>query len=408
FIKSFISKFVNASTVDGYNPYRITKDGVDWELLEADDPWSNIGYWGDHQIIYLLKFLELADKFEQSDLIELLESDIFSYANVPYELCGVQGLFDNPKDTVEFNQDLQELTEQRVKSLGSDGRLLMTGDQEVYMVNLMEKILVPLLAKLSNLVLDGGIWLNTQRPEWNDANNAIVGNGLSMVTLYYMRRYVAFMQRLLEKSPSSYSISKEVFEWMSSVTQIVSEANTEIRQDTVTRQTRKAMLTKLAKSAANYRERVYRINGFSGKTKVEKEAIVQLMGASLKVLDSTITNNLREDGLYNAYNILSCSGESLMVEELYPMLEGQVAVLSSGLLSPKQAVELLDKLFASDMYRADQNSFMLYPDRELASFMDKNCLDAKDIDQSKLLSMMVVAKDNRLVNQDSKGSYHFN
>ena len=284
----------------------------------------------------------------------------------------------------------------------------MTGDQEVYMVNLMEKILVPLLAKLSNLVLDGGIWLNTQRPEWNDANNAIVGNGLSMVTLYYMRRYVAFMLRLLEKSPSSYSISKEVFEWMSSVTQIVSEANTEIRQDTVTRQTRKAMLTKLAKSAANYRERVYRVNGFSGKTKVEKEAIVQLMGASLKVLDSTIANNLREDGLYNAYNILSCSGESLMVEELYPMLEGQVAVLSSGLLSPKQAVELLDKLFASDMYRADQNSFMLYPDRELASFMDKNCLDAKDIDQSKLLSMMVVAKDNRLVNQDSKGSYHFN
>ncbi len=32
--------------------------------------------------------------------------------------------FDNPKDTL-FNQDLQELTEQRVKSLGSDGRLLM-------------------------------------------------------------------------------------------------------------------------------------------------------------------------------------------------------------------------------------------------------------------------------------------
>ncbi|GAL11521.1 hypothetical protein JCM19233_2511 [Vibrio astriarenae] len=58
FIQSFIAKFVNASTMDGYNPYRITKDGVDWELLEPDDPWSNIGYWGDHQIIYLLKFLE--------------------------------------------------------------------------------------------------------------------------------------------------------------------------------------------------------------------------------------------------------------------------------------------------------------------------------------------------------------
>ncbi|GAL30465.1 hypothetical protein JCM19239_1341 [Vibrio variabilis] len=53
FIGSFVAKFVNASTIDGYNPYRITKEGVDWELLDLDDPWSNIGYWGDHQIIYL-------------------------------------------------------------------------------------------------------------------------------------------------------------------------------------------------------------------------------------------------------------------------------------------------------------------------------------------------------------------
>ena len=98
--------------------------------------------------------------------------------------------------------------------MGSDGRLVLGSDNDVYMVNLTEKVLVPLLAKLSNLVLDGGIWLNTQRPEWNDANNAIVGNGLSMVTLYYMRRYVAFLQQLLADAPASVSMSKEVFEWL--------------------------------------------------------------------------------------------------------------------------------------------------------------------------------------------------
>ncbi len=57
FIDGMIFKFLNASTFDGYNPYRITKHGMDWERIEADDPWSYIGYWGDHQIIYLLKFL---------------------------------------------------------------------------------------------------------------------------------------------------------------------------------------------------------------------------------------------------------------------------------------------------------------------------------------------------------------
>ena len=50
--------FLNATTADGYNPYRITSDGIDWEIIEPDDSWSHIGYWNDHQIIYLLKLLE--------------------------------------------------------------------------------------------------------------------------------------------------------------------------------------------------------------------------------------------------------------------------------------------------------------------------------------------------------------
>jgi hypothetical protein len=32
------------------NPYRVTKDGFDWEAIEEHDPWSYIGYWrsSDH------------------------------------------------------------------------------------------------------------------------------------------------------------------------------------------------------------------------------------------------------------------------------------------------------------------------------------------------------------------------
>ncbi|MFK7782991.1 MAG: hypothetical protein AB8B90_11610, partial [Psychroserpens sp.] len=46
FIESMIHKVLNATTFDGYNPYRVTKDGFDWETIEEDDPWSYIGYWG--------------------------------------------------------------------------------------------------------------------------------------------------------------------------------------------------------------------------------------------------------------------------------------------------------------------------------------------------------------------------
>lgn len=408
FIPSFIAKFVNASTIDGYNPYRITKEGVDWELLDEEDPWSNIGYWGDHQIIYLLKFLELAEKYGKSDLTNLLDKELYAYANVPYELCGVEALFANPKDTVVFNSAKQQQIEHRVSKIGSDGRLMLHNGDDVYLVNLMEKMLVPLLSKLSNLVLDGGIWLNTQRPEWNDANNAIVGNGLSMVTLYYIRRYVTFLRKILAQAPTSIALSKEVSAWMFATSKILSEAALEITQKTVTRQTRKAILTKLEKAAEEYREKVYRMNGFSGKANVEVAEIVKLMDVSMVVLDDTIANNKREDGLYNAYNIINYSGEQVEVSELYPMLEGQVAILSSGVLSPKQAVQLLDKLFGSEMYREDQQSFMLYPDRELATFTQKNCIDNELVEGNDLLTLMLEKGDVRVINKDASNQYHFN
>ena len=45
-----ITAFLGAMTPDGYNPYRIGRDGIDWEVVDPDDPWSHIGYWGDHQV----------------------------------------------------------------------------------------------------------------------------------------------------------------------------------------------------------------------------------------------------------------------------------------------------------------------------------------------------------------------
>ena len=60
FIEDVIGTFVNATTADGYNPYRVTRDGAEWEAPAPDDPWANIGYWSDHQIIYLQKLLEMS------------------------------------------------------------------------------------------------------------------------------------------------------------------------------------------------------------------------------------------------------------------------------------------------------------------------------------------------------------
>ncbi len=101
-----LSKFLNASTADGYNPYRITREGIDWECPDPDDPWSFIGYWGDHQIIYLQKFLEQSVDFHPGKLDELLTREIFVFANVPYRIKAFEEIVKNPKDTIVFDHDL--------------------------------------------------------------------------------------------------------------------------------------------------------------------------------------------------------------------------------------------------------------------------------------------------------------
>jgi hypothetical protein len=59
------------------------------------------------------------------------------------------------------------------------------------------------------------------------------------------------------------------------------------------------------------------------------------------------------------------------------MLEGQVAVLDSGLVGDEEAVALLRALRVSEMYRPDQRSYLLYPDRALAPFLEKNTLNGE-------------------------------
>ncbi|MGB5492806.1 MAG: hypothetical protein WBM76_18415, partial [Woeseiaceae bacterium] len=253
FVESIIAKFVNASTMDGYNPYRITKEGIDWEVEEPDDPWSYIGYWGDHQIIYLQKLLELSRAFHPTRLDELLHESIFCYANVPYRIKPLAALFENPKSTVDFDEALAERIEKRVAQLGADGKLVLNEAGDVYQVNLLEKLLVPLLCKLSNLVIDGGIWMNTQRPEWNDANNALVGQGLSMVTLYYLRRYICFLQELLAANPRPSDLSVEVSQWLAETATALSHARQLRDKGPINEMDRYKALSELGAAASHYR-----------------------------------------------------------------------------------------------------------------------------------------------------------
>jgi hypothetical protein len=408
FVENVIAKFVNASTIDGYNPYRITKEGIDWEVEEPDDPWSYIGYWGDHQIIYLLKLLELSRHFHPSRLEKLLRKRVFSYANVPYRIKPFDKLFDDPKSTVLYDDHVAERIERLVETLGADGKLLLNAGNEVYQVNLLEKLLVPLLAKLGNLVVGGGIWLNTQRPEWNDANNALVGQGLSMVTLYYMRRYVCFLRDLLADESDSIELSPDVGLWLTETASALGRIRPSLNGQPLSDDQRYAALRDLGQAASRFRQAVYRTEAFTGLAREPLGVVKSMLDDALAVIDYSIGTNRRDDGLYHAYNVLGLQNIGIHIDRLYPMLEGQVAALSSGAIAPEQAADVLEALFDSSIYREDQQSFMLYPDRELPGFLARNRIPASDVEAIPLLPRMLANGDERLVVQDADGDYRFN
>lgn len=407
FVESMIAKFLNATTVDGYNPYRITRSGIDWEVIEPHDPWSFIGYWGDHQIIYLLKLLETSDRYHPGQLQRMFNDRVFSFANVPYRIKDLEALVKDPHDTITYNAALAELIEQRVKDTGSDGKLVWNRSGEVLRASLIEKLLIPLLAKLSNFIPEGGVWLNTQRPEWNDANNALVGNGVSMVTLYYMRRYVSFLSdHLTPPSGTEFSISAEVKEWQEELSTVFSQ-NKHLLTGRIHDRDRNEIVRDLGMAAQRYNQKVYK--GHAGELKtLHCDLLLKFLHDTLAFIDHTISINRRDDHLYHAYNLVSFDQGNCTVKHLYEMLEGQVAVLSAAHLSGAEGVSILDAMKKSKLFRADQYSYLLYPDRILPRFTDKNIIPDSLVNSSRLFKIMLKDNNTSVIEKDVSGKYHFN
>ncbi|WP_437440083.1 hypothetical protein [Polaribacter batillariae] len=409
FIEGMIFKFLNASTFDGYNPYRVTKGGFDWEIIEPDDPWSYIGYWGDHQIIYLLKFLEFIEDYYPGRLSKNFTEAIFVYAKVPYKIKNYQETLQNPKDTIDFDEKLNHKIDELRAQIGADGALLRDANNRIYRVNMMEKLLATVLAKISNFIPEAGIWMNTQRPEWNDANNALVGNGVSMVTLCYLHRFIDFFENVVANTNlDNIAISNELVTFFNAVVASLKE-NENILSKKISNADRKTVLDGVGTAGSNYRLSIYK-NGFQNKkTTISKNDLLDFFSITKKYTQQTIDANKRDDNMYHAYNLMTVENKKeVSISYLSEMLEGQVAVLSSGHLSAKQALATLDGLKASALFREDQYSYILYPNKDLGRFIDKNNIPKKAVQKSKLLQQLLADGNHQIINKDVAGNYHFN
>lgn len=430
FVEGMIAKFLNATTADGYNPYRVTRDGIEWEVPEPDNPWSNIGYWSDHQIIYLQKLLEIAEQVHPGAISRLWNWPVFAYADVPYRLRPYPQMLADWYNTIDFDWEAEEATETAVTQMGTDGRLLRDENGQVIHATMTEKLLSLLLAKLANLVPEGGIWMNTQRPEWNDANNALVGKGMSVVTAAYLRRFIVFWQAKLADGEAHFMVNKNLADLFHAIHTVFDRFQPHLAGG-FSPQARRAMMDGLGTAVTDYRHTLY-TQGIPGEqVPINAADLRDFLTLAQRYIEETLHANKRPDGLYHAYNVLKLDGTQINaddtdnqknnprssvksvspqahIEHLYLMLEGQVAMLSSGLLTPEESLALLRSLRHSSLYRADQHTYMLYPYRRLPGFLQKNNIPAEKVAASQLAKALAEAGDVRLLARDDDGVFHFN
>ncbi|MEM6773173.1 MAG: hypothetical protein AAF597_21550, partial [Bacteroidota bacterium] len=144
------------------------------------------------------------------------------------------------------------------------------------------------------------------------------------------------------------------------------------------------------------------------KKKIALADLRRFSKSCLAHLDHSIAANQRSDNLFHAYNLMTPSKEGVAISYLSEMLEGQVAALSSGNLPPVVVLDVLDALRESKLYREDQNSYILYPNKDLAGFLTKNLIPPSAVAKSTLLRQLVENGDARIVEKDVNGDFHFN
>jgi hypothetical protein len=337
-----------------------------------------------------------------------MDQDYFVYAGVPYIIKPYRDIVSNPKDTILFDPAQDKDIRKKRDEMGADGTLLKNNDDEIYHVNLIEKLLAVLLSKLSNFIPQAGIWLNTQRPEWNDANNALVGNGVSMVTLYYMRRFLVFLKETLDKSKlENVKLSGELIELYHSIRETLASQH-DLLHTQIDELNRKTILDALGQAASDYRTQIYK-SGFWGKKRTASlTGLKHFVQITLDYVEHSIKHNQRTDGLYHSYNLMSYTEEGIGITHLDEMLEGQVAVLSSGALDGSQTLMVLEAMKKSRLYREDQSSYILYPNKQLPGFLQKNRIPAEAIESSELLRRLISDQESSIVEKDIRGQFHFN
>ena len=228
------------------------------------------------------------------------------------------------------------------------------------------------------------------------------------MTLGYVRRFTAFYKELLEQSAfDEVSLGKDIRDLYRRIFDTLKQF-VNLLQGTFSDEQRRSIMDMLGQAGSDYRWKYYSQGVSTENEQVGVKELIEFLDLVLQYSEHSLRANKRSDNLYHAYNILHVDDGTASIGHLYEMLEGQVSILSSGMLTGQESLELLKSLRQSRIYRADQHSYILYPDRELSGFVAKNSIAAEQVKGLGLIAALDQAQDRSLIVRDENGNYHFN
>jgi hypothetical protein len=215
---------------------------------------------------------------------------------------------------------------------------------------------------------------------------------------------VSFFSNLLQSSQAGrIRISEEVSAFFDSINAALRK-HSPLFDGPLSKNDRRNILDDLGAAGSEYRTGIYNCGCTNRKREIAVASLLDFCRLSLRAIDHSIRANKRKDKLYHAYNLMTVEEDGgISIRTLYEMLEGQVAIVSSGFLRAEEAAEVLDALRASALYREDQCSYLLYPDRRLPRFAEKNNIPEKEFRGSELLQKLVADGNTRIVACDIDG-----
>ncbi len=139
--------------------------------------------------------------------------------------------------------------------------------------------------------------MNTRRPEWNDANNALVGYGLSMVTLCYLRRFLVSLAVLLENDSvgTIFGLKRGAFVICQAIEKVFRKFTFMLKPPSASKTGRPSWMNWVCRAQTIVK--VSTPDSRVSKSALNKPALLAFIDLAKAYLDHSIAQNQRDDGL---------------------------------------------------------------------------------------------------------------